>query len=297
MTLNSDPKWLTFEKLVAKVQQELAPDASVKHNDHIWGQDSKTSRQIDIAIRKQIGQYNLLIVIDCKDYRTPVDIQEVEAFSSKVKDIRANKGAMVASNGFTEGAVNAAKHYAIDLYRLIDADAHDWQTYVSIPILCDFRSMDKFQFTIPDYLHNKDPYTMMLYDINEHQIGNPVELLHRQWNAGRLPSQPGESEWFKLTQNHEKVHTVGKFIEADIGARIIVRSRLYFGQLQLIDVKGFRDETTGAILTKGFTTDWLDAKKVERDWREIASLNEVAVTPLLTLTALDVYDIPLKPKG
>jgi len=285
MTLNSDPKWLTFEKLVAKVQQELAPNASVIHNDHIWGQDSQTNRQIDISIREQIGQYNLLIVMGCKDYKKPVDIQEVEAFKNKVKDVRANKGAMVAPNGFTEGAVKVAKHCAIDLYRLIDAEAHDWQTYISIPILCDFRSLDKFRFGIPDYLPNKDPYTIVIYDIGQHQLGSLAEFLHKQWKIGKLTPQLGESGWFNLTDNHEKVQIAGKFNEVNIQANIIVKSRLYFGQLQLIDIKGFKDEVTDSILTKGFTTDWLDVKKVERDWREIASLNEISVTPLLTLTA------------
>ncbi|MFC1958940.1 hypothetical protein ACFLV6_03410, partial [Chloroflexota bacterium] len=69
-----DPKWRTYEKLVAKVQQELAPDASIKHDDQIWGYDSKKNRQIDVSIRQQIGQYNLLIAMDCKDYKIPVDI-------------------------------------------------------------------------------------------------------------------------------------------------------------------------------------------------------------------------------
>lgn len=292
-----EPKWRSFEKLVAKVQQELAPNASIKHNDHIWGHDSEKNRQIDVSVRQQIGQFNLLIAIDCKDYKTPVDIGEVEAFVNKIRDIRANKGAMVATNGFTGGAINIGRNHGIDLYRLIDAEAHDWQTYISIPILCDFRSLDTFRFAMPDYLPNKDPYTIMLYDTSEHQLGSLVELLHKKWNAGKLPSKPGESGWFNLTENNEKIQTGGKYNEVNIQAMITVRSRLYFGQLQLIDIKGFRDEVNGAIITKGFTTDWLDAMKVEREWRELSSCNEIAVTPLLTLTALDIYDIPLKRKG
>lgn len=34
---DADPKWKRFEKLVAKVQQDLAPKATVTHNDKIAG--------------------------------------------------------------------------------------------------------------------------------------------------------------------------------------------------------------------------------------------------------------------
>ena len=132
----------------------------------------------------------------------------------------------------------------------------------------------------------------MLYDARERQLGNIVEILHKQWNTGKLPSQPGEYGWFLLTKERERIEHEGSLFEVNIQTKIVTKSRLYFGELQIIDIKGFRDELTGAILTNGFTTDWLDAKKVEREWREIASQDEIAVTPLLTVTAIDIYDIP-----
>jgi hypothetical protein len=228
MDSSEEPKWKIFEKLVAGVQKELAPNATIKHDDQIWGQDSDTYRQVDISIRNKVGQFDLLIGIDCKDYKRPVDIGEVEAFGSKIKDIRANKGAIVASNGFTSGAINLGKNCGIDLYRLIDAEAHDWQTYISIPVLCDFRSIDQYHFAIPDYFGSQDPYKIMLHDTNEHQLGNLVEMLVKRWNAGKVSTEPGRSGWINLTDNHEKVEVSGKFREVHVEAEILVRSRLYF---------------------------------------------------------------------
>lgn len=80
-------KWEKFEELVCEVQKKLSPDAVVKHNDHIIGAQSKTKRQIDISIRYRVGQYEILIVIDCKDYSTPVDIKSVESFIGLAKDV------------------------------------------------------------------------------------------------------------------------------------------------------------------------------------------------------------------
>jgi len=292
MSLSGDPKWRKFEKLVSKVQEELAPDATIKHDDHIYGYDSEKERQIDISVRQQIGQFNLLIAIECKDHKVPVDIEEVETFVNKVRDIRANKGAMVASNGFTDGAIKIGQRNGIDLYRLIDAEAHDWPTYVSIPVLCEFLSLDQFRFRVPNLLANRKPHTIMLYDVSEQQIGTMDAIIPKRWNAGQLPSQPGEHGWFRLIETPMLIQHDGKFIEVDIQAKIRVKNKLYFGYLPLIDIKGYRDEISGAIATRGFTTDWLNVKKVEQEWRELSRADEIAVTPLLTLTAIDVYELP-----
>lgn len=287
-----DQAWRRFEKRVADIQKQLSPNANVQHDDHIWGHDSKQYRQVDVSIKAKIGQYGLLIAMSCKNWAAPVDIDEVDSFSNVIEDIRANKGAMVAKNGFTDGAKNMARAKGIDLYRLIDAAAYEWQTYVSIPVLCDFRGLHQFQFALPDYLVNTDYKTIMLYNSRKEESGTLSELVHKQWNAGRLPSEPGEHGGFRVADEKTYVKYKGEFRDVNIHMNIKVRRKQYFGQLQLIDIKGFRDEHTGAIATKGFTTEWLNFKKVERQWAEIADPSDLAITPLITLTAIDIYDIP-----
>ncbi len=86
------PKWKRFEKLAYEIQKEFSRSATVTLNDSILGVDSKTTRQIDISVRQNIGQYPILAVIDCKDYKDPVDVKAVEEFAMMVRDVRANKG-------------------------------------------------------------------------------------------------------------------------------------------------------------------------------------------------------------
>src|SRR5438552_11932971 len=74
-TGKEQPKWKRFEKLAYEIQKELAGNSLVTLNDSVLGVDSKTSRQIDISIRENIGQYPILVVIDCKDYREPIDVK------------------------------------------------------------------------------------------------------------------------------------------------------------------------------------------------------------------------------
>ncbi len=91
------PKWKLFEEFVASIQKQLSPEAEVSHDDKIIGQ-SGTTRQIDIAIRHAIGQFKLLIIIDCKDWKAPVDIADVGTFIDMVEDVEANKGAIVCEH-------------------------------------------------------------------------------------------------------------------------------------------------------------------------------------------------------
>ena len=289
--MDSELKWRRFEKLVAKVQQELAPNAIVTHDDRIMGHESETLRQIDVTVKQRVGQYNMLIAIDCKDSKVPVDVKDIEKFMGLVKDIRANKGVMVAANGFTETAKRRGDKAGLNLYRLVDTEAHDWQTYVSIPVICDFRRM-RFQFMIPQFLASVDPRKIVLYDSNHNRLGTTETLLLTRWNSGELPSELGEHKNIPLSKMPTKVSYGGQFLEVNILANIMVKCRLFFGELPLVQVRGFADEYRGQLITSGFTTDWLDCAEVERNWRQLSDMDEIAVKPVLILTALDLADIP-----
>ena len=56
-----------LELLVQKIQKQLAPKSEVLHNIKLMGRRSKTKRQIDVLVREQVGQYEINIIIDCKD--------------------------------------------------------------------------------------------------------------------------------------------------------------------------------------------------------------------------------------
>ncbi len=83
------PKWKKFEALVTLIQKSLAPNVLVTSNDKIRGK-SGTDRQIDISLRAKVAQFDLLIVLDCKDYSNPVDIKDVESFAGMVEDVSAS---------------------------------------------------------------------------------------------------------------------------------------------------------------------------------------------------------------
>jgi len=141
------PKWKRFEELIAKIQNDLAGDAVVRHNDRIMGARSGVLRQIDVSIRSRVGQFDLLIVMDCKDHQRPLDVKDVEDFIGLAQDVAAHKAAMVAVNGYSEAAKRRAQDAGVNLYRPLDTGDHDWKALVEIPTVIEFVGPTKFSLS------------------------------------------------------------------------------------------------------------------------------------------------------
>ncbi len=291
-------KWKQFESLVARIQQGFTPDAKVTLDDKIMGRRSGVSRQIDISVRRSIGQFNILVVIDCKDYKNPVDVKDVEDFLGLVEDVGANKSALVSSSGFSEAAKTRAKDAGVDVYRLVDAEDHDWRSYVAIPMVCDFRGFGMGNFIIHgsklicEELAQLDTNNLPVYDQNQEYIGVPLTLLWAMWNRREISEEPGPRRVllkpdpiFAKAQN-------GEFAQIEIVGDFEILRKLYFGELPLTKFSGFRDEVTGNVVLPSNTeiiTDVLDTVEVETNWQRVPSIDTLAVKPVMILTAFDYY--------
>jgi hypothetical protein len=110
----------------------------VTHNARITGK-SGAQRQIDVLVEDKVGQYDVRIVLDCKDYKHPIDIKDVEECAGLFDDVSAMKGVMVCPAGFTKNAKARAQQLQIDLYSPVDTQPHKWQARLKIPAVCDFR--------------------------------------------------------------------------------------------------------------------------------------------------------------
>lgn len=118
-------KWKEFEQLVAKIYAEATPEATVRHNYFIEGRSGRR-RQIDVSIESRQGLHNYLTVVECKRYSRRVGILDVEAYNTKLHDVRANKGVMVSITGFDEGAQAQARQHDITLFSYRESKDTDW---------------------------------------------------------------------------------------------------------------------------------------------------------------------------
>jgi hypothetical protein len=295
----SIPRWKEFERLVYEMQKSFAePTAIVAPNDHIDGHDSKTSRQIDISIRSHIANHEVLIVIDCKDYKDPVDVKEVGEFSSVVKDVRANKGVMVASHGFTKAAVEMARSHGISTLTFVDTENIDWKSFVTIPVLLERTSVDgvsiRFQSVgnYPWVIPVANPLELDIYDIQGIRLGKVRDSVARKWNNCEVEHKPGIQEVLLgddlLVDSHgDKVHTA-------IRAFLRTRITYYLGPLP-VKVSGFMDEQTGGLSTRQLTTDFIEPSKIERGevegWTQIQTPEELSVRVMFKMGYSDLLPV------
>jgi hypothetical protein len=287
------PKWKGYEELVAKIQSDLAGDAEVKLNDKIVGK-SGAIRQIDVSIRKRIGQFDLLIVIDCKDHAGPIDIKDVEAFIGLVQDVGASKAALVSANGYTKAARERATQAGIEAYRAIDTGDHDWKAEIGIPAVIEFTGPTKFflsfravgddVFEAPE---SADFRKFGLFDEQENFLGTARDLIGRKWIGNEIPHEPGQYEGIELAPNPLKFRVHGRFCRADVAASVWIEERLHFGYWPVTKLSGFFDEATGATMTRGLELSNISMLDVEGSWRRIRSVQELAIAPVVKLRALD----------
>lgn len=130
-----NPKWADFENLVATIQRKTAPFATVRQNHFVLG-ISGSRRQLDVTLTQRIGTQEVFIVLECKRFGRPVTIKEVEAFVTKLRDVRGNHGVIVSNSGFTEGAVGSARSNNITLQSLRQAQMQDWEKVVGGAAWC-----------------------------------------------------------------------------------------------------------------------------------------------------------------
>lgn len=102
-------KWKCYEWLVSNYYRgTLKNNWNVSYDEKIIGK-SGLVRQVDIMLTEKCQ--SMKIMIDCKCYKSKVDVKKVEAVFGMVEDIRANKGVIATPKGFTKGAVKRANEY------------------------------------------------------------------------------------------------------------------------------------------------------------------------------------------
>ncbi len=112
---------ISFEKAVAAIHGMMDTEAMVMHNQRITDKHGH-SRQFDVVIRGKLGSYEMLGVIECKDWKRKVGTQEVEAFVTKARGVNANLTLLASKSGFTKPALEKARHYGIGTISLLPKD-------------------------------------------------------------------------------------------------------------------------------------------------------------------------------
>lgn len=107
----------TLEKTIQLIEETFKDSESTQVlRNHKIKSVSGGKREIDVLIKTNVNGYEICIAIECKDYKTKVSGEKIEAFNSKCSLIKEiNKMIFVSSNGFQSGAISSAKQFGIEL--------------------------------------------------------------------------------------------------------------------------------------------------------------------------------------
>ena len=104
-----------YETFVFELHQALNKDnrfKSVELDVKLIGPEGP--RQIDVLLRYEFDNKELMTFVECRDYANRLDIKHIEQFHSKLLDFKA-KGVLISRKGFSKAAKSKAKRVGITL--------------------------------------------------------------------------------------------------------------------------------------------------------------------------------------
>jgi Restriction endonuclease. len=147
-----------YEELLHYVYTQLSflsgKDIKVQKNVKIEGKSGE-KHQIDVYYEFKMNNMIHKVAIECKDYKSKVPKEKVEAFISVLNDIGGCRGIIASRAGFQSGAINFAKFNDIDLV-----------TGGELPLLCKVIA-NKLELVLPD----KDVIGQPFWTIMEEESG------------------------------------------------------------------------------------------------------------------------------
>jgi len=103
-------------------------------------------RQFDVVINSRLSGLDILTVIECRDYAKNLSVSNVDGFYSKMQDVNANKGVIVARKGFSKTAKQKADRLGITL-----CTAHDYNRKledIGLQVPITFISLDSININL-----------------------------------------------------------------------------------------------------------------------------------------------------
>jgi hypothetical protein len=232
---------------------------------------SRVKRQLDVQLVSPTD-YEAL-TFECKDHARPVDVEVVDAFTGKLRDIGAHRGAIVSNSGYTRAALNMAEGLGIDTLILVDTQDPGIQTklFVSVSVR-DVYVKDVGLLVSPLISSGQVPARLSgltLFDATGKQETG-ARVFAAAWNAQAVSRAPGNQViTFETLGYPDYLRVDGSVAHTtELPVGIVVSERCWVGQLEILKSEGLYDVRTHAYETRSLTTEPLDVTDLP-SWTEI----------------------------
>ena len=87
-------------------------------------------RQVDVYWEYSLAGESHRVGVECRNYNSKIAIEKIDAYATKVQDLKLSKGIMVSTKGFQAGAIKKAEHHGISLIEMREIEAEDFEGYL-----------------------------------------------------------------------------------------------------------------------------------------------------------------------
>lgn len=112
--------WKEYQEEAARFFRDLGLDAQT----NITVQGVRATHDIDVLVRSHHFGFDITWIVECKYWATSVTKLHVLALREIVADLGADRGILLAENGYQSGAIEAANLTSVRLTSLLDAQMH-----------------------------------------------------------------------------------------------------------------------------------------------------------------------------
>lgn len=285
-------EWKAFELLAQKIQQDLAPEATVTIDEKVVGKKTGVSHQCDLVLRSKVGQLDYTCVFECKDHAEPVGLELMRSFVARMDDLAVSQGVVVASRGFTRDARTFAHANGVITYTLVDAQSAKWNEQALLPVLltyielgsatAQFTNSETGQRIAPGEIVPGVPITAVpLVDTKSGHVLTLRQYLEKKWDEvlpNRLPSEA--DQFSEPPRRFELVTPVGR-VPVTMTCTLVPRVVYYYNWVPLMKGRGFLDQEAEAFHTgDDYEAGPLDFRNAIRTWPNTEDRDAVPLKPL-----------------
>jgi len=245
---------------------------------------------VDILVEDIVGICPIKIVIDCKYYKTKVDINTVDEVWGLVDDVRANYGMIVCNAGFTEGAIGRANEKGLKLCSILDLQNKEFSIKPKFPVVIE-TSEPTFDLVItPKNLQaslSLNPKEVIIKNLSSKEIINSYQLFFNYCKEDKIKIPEdgvinlGPNEW-RLIISDEEI----KFRKLSIKYKFTTKYQL--GMVLAIEGKGMLDIQSKVLTFRDLSLKQINIDDVWSTWETFNSPKEIPVKPFIWFSSLAV---------
>jgi hypothetical protein len=267
--MKNDGKLL--ENTIRLVQETFkdSPNTYI-YSNHKIANESGNKREFDLVIESKINDFDIRIVIECKDHKGPIAVGLIEAFNSKCARIRKiNKKIFISRDGYQRDAIDAANSFDIELQtaeKVSKSTIAKWLTIgqLSLKITNEFTNIEIYidpKYEIQKKL--KESFNFKIYKKDNPNDINFFDFIFQNLKENsQIVNNLALYEWFRLPEDEKfepfeikfSISFENYFVKSSNGTKIglqkiIAGLKVYYSksEINLLDARKIKGSNNNEI--------------------------------------------------